>query len=351
MYTIPIDDLRYHANILSEKEKRFGNKVYMNACKRYPKLKEIVSKTVKPLGLSKEGENILLGEITLAFCRVLKEKEINTEEELLAKVKRWISSFLPYIVNNLLHSRASNPVQYEPVAMATFYAVDTLLAEFHKMFSAAENGTEFERYFSCELCNWFRVVRSSLLLLNYGDDAHGIALFRGSMEQLAKLVHMQNFSEEYLLFKNFNVCLQAKKFNDEPLPAEMVDFLQNDPDHKKNRNTEVFLGYGWARNKKGDRILKMSDFVKEAFPQNALEKSLYVLSSEFVHEDYAGVGYDYISIRKGLIDYYYLLAHMLEQLLSYIGEEKRYKQIAHLFRLTDPIYTGEHPLSVLDGEE
>lgn len=340
MYSIPIDELHYHANILTKKEKAYGVNVYLKTLKRYPTLRNFVSKTVKPLALTQSGEEELLGQITLAFCRVLKEKAVSSEDELLAKIKRWLHSFLPYIVQNLRHSYADHPVQYEPVAMAAFYAVDLLLAHFQTL-SLAKEDSDFEGFYLWEFCNWFRALRSSLLLLNHGDDVHGIALLRGSLEILAKLIHAQNFPKEYVLFKNFNVHQQALKFSNTPLPQYMADFLENEPDYRKNK--ENFLSYAWARNKKGNRILTMHEFIKTAISA-PLQESLYALSSEFVHEDYVGVGYDYISIRKGLIDYYYALLHLLPELLSESEETTIGKQLAHLFLLVDPIYTGDTPL-------
>ena len=57
----------------------------------------------------------------------------------------------------------------------------------------------------------------------------------------------------------------------------------------------------------------------------------FMIASEFTHEDYVGLGYDYISIRKAVIDYYYFLLHYLasEELLCEFLSKKVMNAIRH----------------------
>ena len=54
-----------------------------------------------------------------------------------------------------------------------------------------------------------RAARSTLLLISVGDDVHGAGVFRGVLEILFKLSYVEAFKDEYVLFKEFNACLQS----------------------------------------------------------------------------------------------------------------------------------------------
>ena len=114
-------------------------------------------------------------------------------------------------------------------------------------------------------------------------------------------------------------------------------------------NPESFIAYGWARDSRGNRILSMKQLISNAITANKKDvEVLLQLASEFTHEDYVGVGYDYISIRKTMIDYYYFLLHGLasEEFLCEFLSKKAMNAISHLRNQTDSIYTGEFPLPI-----
>ena len=244
MYKIPIDDFNYHTNLLTEDELLWGKTTYKRILKRYPDLNNFISATLFPLHLDKFGEEQLLRDITLAFCHVIKlSKEPQTQEQLDKTIKGWIRSFLPFIVENLTVTRCSHLIQFEPIALTCHYLSITA-SRLLSSLSINDDTTlaEFERYILWEIVSLFRVVRSSVTLLSIGDDVHGVSLYRGAMEILAKLTLAEQFSEEYVLFKKFNAYLQMNKGNGDPLPSEMTDYLKNEPAFKKN--PENFLAYG-----------------------------------------------------------------------------------------------------------
>jgi hypothetical protein len=348
MYNIPIDEQNYHTNSLSAKELLWGKTTYKRVLTRYSKLNEFVNETTKPLNLNKTGIEQLLTSVTLAFCHTIKNfKQPATEAQLDKTLKTWINAFLPYIVQNLLLCRYSHLIQFEPIAMCCNYVVNNYQKVIIDLTNSAEitKLSEFELFSFQEFANLVRAISSCLKLFFTGDDVHGISLYRGVLEIFSKISLAQKFPEEYVLFKNFNVYLQKKKQLNEPLPSEMIEYLKNEPLYAKT--PENFLAYGWAKDLQGNRILSMKQLILNAITAEKTEvESLLQLASEFVHEDYVGVGYDYISIRKEMIDCYYALLRILscEEIFGEFSQ-KLMKSIRPLQNRTDSIYTGRFPLS------
>ena len=350
MYNIPIVEENYHINQLSEDELLWGKETYKRVLKCYNKLKNFIYETTKPLNLNNEGTEQLLISVTLAFCHTMKNfKQPTTQEQMDKTLKAWLYSFLPYIVQNLLQCRYSHLIQFEPIAVYCRYVM-------HKYYNAvidflktteAESLSEFELFYFQEYINLFRGISSSFTLLFTGDDVHGVSLYRGILEIFSKLSIAQKFPEEYVLFKNFNIHLQIKKQMNKPLPSEMIEYLKNEPLYAQS--PENFLAYGWAKDRRGNRILSMKQLISNAFTQNKKDmEELLQLASEFTHEDYVGVGYDYISIRKTMIDYYYATLCIIdyEKLFSEFLSKKEMNTIRHLRNQTDLIYTGEIPVPI-----
>jgi hypothetical protein len=161
---------------------------------------------------------------------------------------------------------------------------------------------------------------------------------------LARLALAGRFSEEYVRFRHFNVHLQVKKFNNEPLPEEMEKYLADCPEYKNN--SENFLSYGWVRDKKGNRITTMRKFIQEGLRNPNLDEWLQ-LAGEFVHEDYSLVDYDYIGLRKQVTDLLFLLFDMVFKKveLTEVLPKKLCGGAMHLLRMSADIYQGEVPLS------
>lgn len=342
MYQIPIDDLNYHANLFSEQEIEWIDAVCSETLKKYPDLREYFQSTLSPLHLTADGAKRFMRKVLLAFCHTIqRDFPVNTREQLCKTLKKWLLLFLPVIVSNDQVFRASHCVQYEPQVLASLAFSNFLNGEsIQSKFSALESGT-FENYYIWECINFARAVRSSMLLFAVGDDVHGVCNYRGSIEILSKIVLAERFQDEYVLFKNFNVHLQHKKLNNTPLPDEMTEYLEKCPEYKTN--PENFLAYGWARDPKGNRITKMTSFIRNAIPDN---KDLFLwihLSSEFVHEDYVAVDYDYPLIRKELLHVYFIMYGMiLDDVKSLFTKDERkqngFSDIASLFSLVSQMY-------------
>lgn len=134
-----------------------------------------------------------------------------------------------------------------------------------------------------------------------GDDVHAIALYRGFIEIVAKLNLVDQFKEDYVKYKKYNIYLQEYKYNGKPLPKIMIEELGS------KATNEGYIAYGWAKNKNGNRITTLKELLKVSSNYNPQIDKFLQISSEFIHEDYVGIGYDFISLRKQYIDIYYEL--------------------------------------------
>ena len=56
------------------------------------------------------------------------------------------------------------------------------------------------------------------------------------------------------------------------------------------------------------------------------------MSSEFVHEDYVGIGYDFIRLRIELVDYYF---YLLKNSIVMIKDAVKIKKLTKYFDLFD----------------
>lgn len=350
MFEIPIDDLRYHTNTLLAEEINWAREFYVGVETRYPTLAAFTKATLSPLCLTDDGEEKLLTTVTLSFCHVMKVSfPPKTKGEAEETVKEWLDAFLPCIVENRLAFHAPNPVQYEPIAAVSLYAAHTALNHFATLLDEelkSKDELDFDLCYCWEAVAFFRVLRSSLFLLTIGDDVHGCALLRGVMELIAKLTLAPDFKNEYVLFKKFNLYLQISKQKKEPLPTEMTDYLERYNEYK--RNPESFLAYGWAKTKEGKCILTMKGLLTHGITKRPLD-GLIQVSSEFVHEDYVGVGYDYPQIRKALIDYYFISLYAIchDKTFGDLVTDDIRKKWERLFDAAARTYKGEPPLSAV----
>lgn len=344
MYKIPIDEENYHINALSKNELLWGETTYKRVLTRYSKLNEFINETTKPLNLNKFGTEQLLISVTLAFCHAMKNyKQPATQEQMDKTLKIWLYAFLPYIVQNLLLCKYSHLIQFEPIAVFCHYVVNNCQKAVIDVVRSedASEFSEFESFLFQELVNLLRAISSSIRLFFTGDDVHGISLYRGILEIFSKLMLAEKFPEEYVLFKNFNFYLQKKKQFNEPLPSEMIEYLKNEPLYAQR--PENFLAYGWAKDHRGNRIMTMKQLIYTVMIGS--EEKIDVLlqiASEFTHEDYVGIGYDYVSLRKEMIDYYYIILRALsceETFFEFFP--KLQKPFRHLQIQTDSVYAGK----------
>ena len=339
MFQIPIDEIRYHVNQLSTEDMNWGENIYFNVIKKYDTLPDFIKQTTKSLNLKEEGRDKLIINVILAFSRYInKTQEIKDEQQFLKIIKKWLFKFLPYIVENVKACKFTHLCQYEPKNVITNYIYERLFKEMQKQHTEGfETMSEFQNYYLFEFINLFRSLKSSQTLFFIGDDVHGVALYRGIMEILSKLMLAEKFQEDYVKFKTYNLHLQIKKIYKVEMPKEVSEELNSYPEYAKHK--EAFLAYGWAKDSKGKRILTMKDIVKASGFYNENVQAWLQISSEFVHEDYVGVGYDYVYMRFVILNYYYfVLTHMIqteEFCIEIMGkkEMKKFKEIIEFVSL------------------
>ncbi len=93
--------------------------------------------------------------------------------------------------------------------------------------------------------------------------------------------------------------MQSNRDTGAPFPKKMVDYIDSIGGFKGNK--ENFLAYGWIKDKSGNRILSLSQLLDE-IEKGESWKRAYHICSEFVHEDYVAVGYDYVGLRKWIVE-------------------------------------------------
>lgn len=325
--TISISNNNYHSAHLDNDDIYYVKSIIDKTINKYPDLDIYIRRVFKDndIVLKKISDNGLVINIFAVFLHSLKDNEtINNEEQLIKIVKGYVRNYLEAIFANRKIFIASHPVQYEPKVVSILAFSNYINREFSKEIGeeVAKNSLNtFETYYSCEFINAFRTLKSSLILFTIGDDIHAIALYRGFIEICSKVLLAEQYKEDYVKYKQYNINLQMYKVDKTPLPQEMIDDLG---DNCKNEN---YLAYGWAKNKQGKRITTLTEFVNYAFDYNPRVNEFLHYSSEFIHEDYVGVGYDYIALRKGFIDAYFELSKMLLNEFKDIKKINKYKNL------------------------
>lgn len=346
MLQIPIDDERYHGNVLTEAERAWGQRTLAALLARYKGLSAFIDGAFGALHLSEVQRTAVLTDVTLAFSHYAKVAfPPQSEAELYARLKKWFHAFLPYIAENISLLHTPNLVGYEPIALTNIYVSNTLYRAITET-PFSEDEDRLTLWTMHEWAGYLRVVRSIMLLISLGDDAHAMGLLRGAFEIGAKLRLVDRYPTEYLIFKEFNIYLQDHKLNKAPIPKEMKEYLSKEPLY--GRNKESFLAYGWARDAAGERILTMKGLLETGFSDSRESVlQLFNITSEFVHEDYVGVGYDYIAIRRYITDFCFWLYRLMlsdGELLPFLSSRER-SRVCLLLTLATPCYAGEFPLA------
>jgi len=329
---IQINDINYHAARLDKNDIKYIKSIIEKTIKKYPELDTYIKKVFKDndINLKEISDNEIVINIFAGFLHSLKDnKEINNEEQLIKIVKGYTRNYLEPIFTNRKVFTTSHPVQYEPKVVSILYFSNYINRQFSEEFDkkmAKNPEFTFEAYFTCEFVNAFRTLKSSMILFTLGDDVHGIGLYRGFMEICSKLRLAEQFKEDYVKYKQYNLYLQMFKNGGTPLPKEMLDDLGT------NSKNENYIAYGWAKNKNGKRITTLTEFINYAYNNDPQVNQFLHFSGEFIHEDYVGVGYDYIALRKGFIDEYFEISKAL------INEWNDLLKVGKIKNLYDKIY-------------
>ena len=323
---IQINDINYHAARLDKNDIKYIKSIIDKTIKKYPELDQYIKKVFNDndIVLKKLSDNELLINIFAAFLHSLKDNDINNEERLIKIVKCYVRNYLEAIFANRKIFTSLHPVLYEPKVVSILAFSNYINREFSEEFDKKiANNPEitYDACYACEFINAFRTLKSSMLLFTIGDDVHGIALYRGFMEVCSKIMLAEQFKEDYLKYKLYNSFLQMYKNDKTPLPKEMIEELG---DKCTNEN---YLAYGWAKNKQGKRITTLTELVNCAYNKDPKINQFLHYSGEFIHEDYVGVGYDYIALRRGYIDAYFKLSKMLLDGVKGIKKVNKYKQL------------------------
>ena len=323
---IRLNEINYHNATLDNNDKSYIKSIIDKLIHKYPEISKYITTVFKNNGItiSKLSDNELLINITASFLHSLENDNIVNEDQLLRIIKGYFRNYLELIFENRKVFIGSHPVQYEPKLVCVLSLVNYLNKELIDICNKAVEKSQqsiFDIYYYSEFVNGFRALKSSMALFSIGDDVHAISLYRGYMEITAKVKLASSFKEDYVKYKEYNRYLQLHKHSKNALPQIMIDDLGD------NCKDENYIAYGWAKNKNGKRITTFKGFLKEAFDEVDIDELIQV-SSEFVHEDYVGVGYDFIKLRKTYIDAYFNMTQAMMEMLN-IKELKlsRYKDL------------------------
>ena len=325
---ITIDNYNYHIGNLSDDDISYIKRIVFRMLNKYKEVGVYIKKIFKLHGRELKAiyEDPLIIRIYAGFLHSLKDDEtIMNEERMLKVLKCYTKLFLEPIFNNRALFSSSYPVYYEPKVVAviafTNYVTRQLSNEFDEQYASNETLT-YDSCFFAEFINGCRTLKSSMMLLAIGDDVHAIGLFRGMVEIFSKIKLAPKYPSDYVKFKEYNLHLQINKTNGTPLPEQMVKDLGS------KAKDESYICYGWAKNSHGKRITTMIELVQQAYLDTADMRAFLHLSSELIHEDYVGVGYDFLSLRKEVIDQYY---HFTKAMFEIIKNEKGAKEFRPLF--------------------
>lgn len=245
----------------------------------------------------------MLNKLIIANAKFLKDKYNETLQntQFYKFVYKNIVNTLPYVLNLDKTIRFDRPFIYEPYNIIMI----NLLNEMQKRVDEQINSFKNE-YDICHILlanNIVRSIKSSIILFSIGDDAHGYSLYRGIIEQMARLNLAEQFKDEYVKSVKLNAILQMKKMGYDLANEDEIFLNDYIKENKSNSSIENSILYGWAKNKNGKSIKTSTEFIETSFadldPSTAqiLSSKIYHFASEFVHEDYVGVPYDFIKMR------------------------------------------------------
>lgn len=330
-YKINYSKFNYHINKFDKNDETVFLNIITRLKQKYPNCNDYVGKCFhgKKTFNNALKEKILNDFIVAQICYLSRTKDIKNEDQLLKMIMKNIHIYFPIIIENYDYFNGTHLIQYEPkFILMMCFSIDAI-----KMLSNQLDKNEitietlsFDEAYALECIGLLRNLRSSLLLLSIGDDVHGIALTRGFLEILSKIILAHDFKDEFLKFKKYNNYLQLYKHFNSAIPQDM----QNDLCDKIN--SENYIAYAWARDKNNRRITTMKELIYTAIGRDENVQKFIQMSSEFVHEDYVGIGYDFITLRIELVDYYF---YLLKNSIMMIKDAVKIKKLTKYSDLFD----------------
>jgi len=299
---ILIDDVNYHIENLQLEEK-YISQIKDTLFKKYPKLNNIINKTLKDkkVNFTKEGLSAFLNKVILSTAKSIKDihKDELTDDQFYKMLDKALIKNIPLIIENDAFFRSTRHYLYEPEIVYSLYILNSMFNATCKL-----NMQDIYKDVNSEILlinNVIRTLRSSITLFSIGDDVHGYALFRGIIELLGRVDLIKKFREDFVLFSKTNALLQYEKMDPKSIDKNqkrLIESFKSTYEINSNSQLEKFLLYGWIKNSKGKRITSATDMIKEAaFEEKDNLLKVYHFASEFIHEDYFGVNYDYVNLR------------------------------------------------------
>lgn len=296
--------VNYHIGKESQNEHAFFSDLLNKIHAKYPSLRENLD-----ISFNKKGREYSLNEREEATYRIAKSvfknliveqniKDINAldMQHVLKTIKKELSESLPFYLDNNETFFSSRGYITEPSVIYSYHIITEIQKEITKKVSKGIE-TEEDKLVLLTFNNILRSIKSSLVLFAMGDDVHGMAITRGTIELIARFTLMDEENiKDAIYFSHINDLLQNYRAT-KTMSPELKEFLAKNKLTKSD--AEMYLLNGWIKDKKGKPITNSTQLFQNAFKDD-FEKlnQLYHICSEFVHEDYALANYDFITLRE-----------------------------------------------------
>ena len=330
---IGIDKLKYHSNIKVNKEMKEIKNILIEIKKRYKEFDKVINDYFTKFNFkyTNDEKDILINNILLAIIKEIEDYEVkfNNDDEYISYLKKTIYKIIPIILNNEKKLSVDTCFLYEPRNACCLYLLKSLNENVIKSITKLNN--EEDSIIVLLLNNLIRVLISTLLLDSIGDDVHASGISRGAIEIFARIRGLNDDNiKEYINFVKLNAELQYYKKTETYDENTRNLELFKDQNPISGSQLENLLLNGWYRNKNGKRITKITDLIRNTLGEEFVK--LYSTLSEFVHEDYILVAYDYVEMRfqskKLIYELTMNLVNLFDDYLTFTSKDNTVYQYA-----------------------
>ena len=295
-----INELDYHKNFFSQELNNFSLKIQKKLFLVYPKLKDIILESFNRYTNKytlKEQEDVIKRMIISTTKEIIDDGKDMDEQQYLSKLKKTILKALPIILVNEKNYNVNSFLYYEPRIVYSYYLLNRGHEIISELYEENKENSNDSRYVILLMNNIIRALKSSIVLYTSKDDVHAKSIERGLIEQFIRfnILNDDNY-EDFVKYIDLNAELQVLKMENKDLSdsPRIKDFVAKNK--IKPSQLENYLLNGWAKDEEGKPLLTIGQMI-DYFDDSKLKKE-YHFDSEFVHEDYINVPYDYIQIRK-----------------------------------------------------
>ena len=293
----------------------------------YKREKEIIQNTY--LQTSEDLLIKLSCKVLKAVCKQTIDlyKDSLSDDDFYKMVESSYFYVLPLVIYNENKFLCKRYYYYEPIIASCFYLLHKSNEQVHKLLNSTKDMDKLSEISLLLIHNIKRSMLSSLSLFALGDDVHGFALIRGIVEQFSRLILLDDTNiHKFVEYINLNKDLQEYKMkksrnNNTLIPYELKKFLEIN--NLSINSSEKVLLNGWCKNQANRPVQTNIELVRLAFIGTNMEKfvDLYHFSSEFIHEDYLFVNYDYISMRANSRYLFTFFILKIASILSHIKSD------------------------------